>query len=529
MPSLHVEQPQQSAIPGLIRRESSSSAGLRAAVIGSGFGGLAAAIRLQSMGFQTICFESRDKPGGRAYVYEDRGFTFDAGPTVITAPDCLEELFSLSGRSMSDYVKLLPVKPFYRLRWSDGVEFDYVGDEAELLEQIRRINPADVEGYKRFAQYTRKVFEKGYVELGAKPFLRFRDMISVTPDLIRLRADRSVYNTVSRFLQDEHLRQAFSFHPLLVGGNPMNTSSIYTLIHWIERQWGVFFPEGGTGALVNGLVKLFEDSGGELRLNSPVASAHLITSPSKYSGKKVQHSLQAEGWEPEQFDVVVSNADIHHTYSTIYKSQPAAARRRRKLEKMEWSMSLFVMYFGTKKRYDNIAHHTILFGPRFAGLLKDIFRGNSLPEDFSLYLHAPSITDPSLAPDGCEAFYVLSPVPHLGNADIDWEATAQQYGDLILESLEDYLPGLRESIVSRRHFTPQDFQTELNAYHGSAFSVAPKLTQSAFFRPHNRDQDIPGLYIVGAGTHPGAGVPGVINSAKATTGVIAADFGVTIS
>lgn len=527
--SLHVEQSMQSATTGPICPGSSSATGLRAAVIGSGFGGLAAAIRLQSMGFQTICFESRDKPGGRAYVYEDRGFTFDAGPTVITAPDCLEELFSLSGRLMSDYVTLLPVKPFYRLRWSDGVEFDYVGDEAELLEQIRRINPADVDGYKKFAQYTRKVFEKGYVELGAKPFLRFRDMISVAPDLIRLRADRSVYNTVSRFLQDEHLRQAFSFHPLLVGGNPMNTSSIYTLIHWIEREWGVFFPAGGTGALVNGLVKLFQDNGGELRLNAPVASVQLVTSPNKNRGQRVQHCLQAEGWEPEQFDVVVSNADIHHTYSKIYKSQPVADRRRRKLEKMEWSMSLFVMYFGTKKRYDNIAHHTILFGPRFAGLLKDIFRGNSLPKDFSLYLHAPSITDPSLAPDGCEAFYVLSPVPHLGNADIDWEATAQQYGDLILESLEDYLPGLRDSIVSRRHFTPQDFKTELNAYHGSAFSVAPKLTQSAFFRPHNRDQDIPGLYIVGAGTHPGAGVPGVINSAKATTGVIAADFGVAVS
>ena len=258
MSSLTIEKFQQSATPGDSAPASSSPTGLRAAVIGSGFGGLAAAIRLQSMGFQTVCFESRDKPGGRAYVYEDQGFTFDAGPTVITAPDCLEELFTVSGKSMSDYVKMLPVKPFYRLRWSDGVEFDYVGDEAELLEQIRRINPADVDGYKRFAEYTRKVFEKGYVELGAKPFLRFRDMISVAPDLIRLRADRSVYKTVSKFLKNEHLRQAFSFHPLLVGGNPMDTSSIYTLIHWIEREWGVFFPEGGTGALVNGLVKLFQ-------------------------------------------------------------------------------------------------------------------------------------------------------------------------------------------------------------------------------------------------------------------------------
>ncbi|MDA7859146.1 phytoene desaturase family protein [Mariniblastus sp.] len=238
--------------------------------------------------------------------------------------------------------------------------------------------------------------------------------------------------------------------------------------------------------------------------------------------------MKALGQEPESFDVVVSNADVHHTYSKIYQDNAFSKRRTKKLERMEWSMSLFVMYFGTRKRYEDIAHHTILFGPRFKGLLKDIFRGNSLPDDFSLYLHAPTVTDPSLAPDGCEAFYVLSPVPHLGQAKIDWEEAAQAYGDLILESLEDYLPGLRESIVTRRHFTPQDFHSELNSFQGSAFSVAPKLTQSAFFRPHNRDKDIRGLYIVGAGTHPGAGVPGVVNTAKATTGVVAADFGVPV-
>ncbi len=510
-------------------RGSEQRSGLTAAVIGSGFGGLAAAIRLQAMGIQTTCFEGRDKPGGRAYVYQDEGFTFDAGPTVITAPHCLEELFEVAGRSMTDYVKLLPVSPFYRLRWSDGVEFDYVGEESELLKQIEKINPADVDGYKRFADYTRKVFEKGYVELGATPFLRFRDMISVAPDLMKLRADRSVYKTVSKFMKDEHLRQAFSFHPLLVGGNPFDTSSIYTLIHWIEREWGVFFPEGGTGALVNGLVKLFTDIGGKLQLNSPVENVQLVSSENPVSPHPVQHRLKTRGQEPVRFDLVVSNADVHHTYSKIYKSVTVADKRRRKLERMEWSMSLFVMYFGTRKRYDDIAHHTILFGPRFKGLLKDIFQGNSLPEDFSLYLHAPTVTDPSLAPPGCEAFYVLSPVPHLGQADIDWESVAPKYGDVILESLEDYLPGLRDSIVTRRHFTPRDFRTELNAFHGSAFSVAPKLTQSAFFRPHNRDDAIPGLYIVGAGTHPGAGVPGVVNTAKATSGVIAADYGVAVS
>jgi phytoene desaturase len=501
---------------------------LKAAVIGSGFGGLASAIRLQAMGIQTTCYEGRDKPGGRAYVYQDAGFTFDAGPTVITAPHCLEELFQVAGKSMDDYVKLMPVSPFYRLRWSDGVEFDYVGNEQELIQQIRKINPADVDGYKRFADYTRRVFEKGYVELGATPFLRFRDMISVAPDLMKLRADRSVYRTVSRFIKDEHLRQAFSFHPLLVGGNPMDTSSIYTLIHWIEREWGVFFPQGGTGALVNGLVRLFQDIGGDLRLNSPVEAATIVPATNEFSPHDTRHLIKAGGAETETYDIVVSNADVHHTYSKIYRDVDHADRRTRKLERMEWSMSLFVMYFGTRKRYEDIAHHTILFGPRFQGLLRDIFRGNSLPKDFSLYLHAPTVTDPSLAPDGCEAFYVLSPVPHLGQADIDWEAVADSYGDLILESLEDYLPGLRDSIVTRRHFTPRDFRNELNAFHGSAFSVSPKLTQSAFFRPHNRDRDIPGLYIVGAGTHPGAGVPGVVNTAKATTGVVASDFGVMV-
>lgn len=493
-----------------------------AAVIGSGFGGLAAAIRLQALGFQTTCYEARDKPGGRAYVYEDAGFTFDAGPTVITAPHCLEELFALSGRSMSDYVELLPVSPFYRLRWADGTEFDYVGSEAELLTQIRKLSPTDVDGYKRFADYTRKVFDKGYVELGAAPFLRFRDMIAVTPDLMRLRAQSSVYKTVSRFIKNEYLRQAFSFHPLLVGGNPMDTSSIYTLIHWIEREWGVFFPKGGTGALIRGLVRLFTDMGGTLELNAPVARADVWQDA--HTGR-TRHCLSAKDQPNRDFDVVVSNADVHHTYANIYKHVDGADARRRKLERMDWSMSLFVMYFGTNRRYQDIAHHTILFGPRFKGLLKDIFYGSKLPEDFSLYLHAPTITDESLAPPGGEAFYVLSPVPHLGRADLDWDKIAPQYGDAILATLEDYLPGLRSSIVTRRHFTPRDFRSELNAYHGSAFSVAPKLTQSAFFRPHNRDGKIPGLYIVGAGTHPGAGVPGVVNTAKATAAVVANDYG----
>ncbi len=489
----------------------------RAAVVGSGFGGLAAACRLAALGVKTTLFEARDKPGGRAYVYEDQGFTFDAGPTVITAPECLEEVFTAGGKRLADYVELLPVRPFYRLVWPDGERFDYVGEADALEDQIRRISPGDLDGYRRFYAYTQKVYAKGYDDLGATPFLRFWDMVKVAPHLAKLRADRSVYATVSRFVKSEHLRQAFSFHPLLVGGNPYSTSSIYTLIHHLERKWGVWFPRGGTGALVRAFVKLFTDLGGEVRLSSPVeriaverngTTKHLVTT--------------AAGTEP--FDVVVSNADLHHTYAHLYRDEPRAAPTTRRLERMTWSMSLALLYFGTKVRYPDLAHHTILFGPRYKGLLDDIFHGHAVPDDFSLYLHAPTVTDPSLAPPGGEAFYVLSPVPHLGRAAVDWAKFGPVYAERILAALEHHLPGLRANVVTQRLFTPADFASELNAYHGSAFSVAPLLTQSAYFRPHNKDARIPGLYLVGAGTHPGAGVPGVVNSAKATVGLIRADF-----
>lgn len=489
----------------------------RAAVVGSGFGGLAAAIRLQAAGVQSVLFEARDKPGGRAYVYQQDGFTFDAGPTVITAPQCIEELFQLTGRNMTDYVEMLPVTPFYRLVWSDGDAFDYVGDSEAMLEQIRARNPADADGYLRFVDYTKKVFEKGYEELAATPFLRFFDMLKVAPDLAMLRADRSVYATVARFVQNEHVRQALSFHSLLVGGNPFETSSIYTLIHYLERKWGVFFPRGGTGALVQALVRLYLELGGELRLSTPVRGIELR----EEAGRTV-HVVTSERGQ-EKFDLVVSNADLHHTYAKLYAGDARAERTRQKLEKADWSMSLFVLYFGTDKSYD-IAHHTVVFGPRYEGLLRDIFDGDTLPDDFSLYLHAPTVTDPSLAPPACGAYYVLSPVPHLGNAPIDWEKEAPAYADKILGSLERLMPELRQHVVTKRWLTPQDFQRELSAFHGSAFSVAPKLTQSAWFRPHNRDPKIPGLYIVGAGTHPGAGLPGVINSAKATLAVILEDL-----
>nr|ANY58026.1 phytoene dehydrogenase [uncultured bacterium]ANY58043.1 phytoene dehydrogenase [uncultured bacterium] len=486
----------------------------RAAVIGSGFGGLAVAIRLQSAGIATTMYEARDLPGGRAYVYRDKGFTFDAGPTVITAPDCLRELFELSGRRLEDYCELMPVNPFYRLSWEDGDAFDYTGDHAAMRQQIEQRNTADAEGYDKFVDYTRRVYEKGYEELVAEPFLRFSDMVRVAPDLMRLRADRSVYNTVAKFVKDERTRQALSFHSLLVGGNPFDTSAIYTLIHYLERKGGVYFPRGGTGALVSALVKLFRELGGELRLSSPVRAVRVRS----VDGRSV-HELHTDR-ATDQFDVVVSNADLHQTYDKLFAETSGSAPMRKKLKKVDWSMSLFVLYFGTKKSYDDLAHHTILFGPRYRELLDDIFAGSSLPDDFSLYLHAPTVTDPSMAPPGCGSYYVLSPVPHLGNAQVDWNSMATEYGDRILAALDRLMPGVAGQVVTRRHFTPLDFQSELGAYHGCAFSLAPRLTQSAWFRPHNRDPRIPGLYLVGAGTHPGAGVPGVINSAKATARLI---------
>jgi len=489
----------------------------RVAIIGSGFGGLAAAIRLQAAGVRTVLFEARDKPGGRAYVYEEQGYIFDGGPTVITAPQCLDELFELCGRRREDYVEFLPVQPFYRLLWSDGTRLDYMAGD-EFIRQIAKLSPDDVPGYLRFVDYSRRVFEKGYVELSHEPFLRFADMVKVAPALLQLRADRSVYSTVARFVRNEKLREALSFHSLLVGGNPFETSAIYTLIHYLERNWGVFFPRGGTGALVRALVRLYEELGGELRLDCPVQQVRVER------GQKPVHRVTSAAGAGEPFDAVVSNSDLHHTYARLYGDEPEAAKTVRRLERASWSMSLFVLYFGTDRAYD-LAHHTVLFGPRYRELLQEVFHGHELPADFSLYLHAPSVTDPSLAPPGGASFYVLSPVPHLGNAPLDWDKLAGQYAERIFIALERVMPDLRKHVVVQRHLTPRGFQRDLFAHHGSAFSLAPELTQSAWFRPHNRDPHIPGLYLVGAGTHPGAGVPGVVASGRATATLMLQDFG----
>lgn len=489
----------------------------KVAVIGSGFGGLALAVRLQSAGHDVTLIEKRDKPGGRAYVFEDQGFVFDAGPTVITDPSCLEELFALSGRKMSDYVELLPVAPFYRLQWPDGQQFDYSNNDDELYGQIGRKSPADVAGYKAFLEYSENVFREGYVKLGHEAFLDFKSMLRAAPQLMRYEAFRSVYSMVSRYIKDEQLREAFSFHTLLVGGNPMTTSAIYALIHTIEKRWGVWFPRGGTHALVRGLMKLFTDLGGQVRMGSGVRE--IKTGDGRVTGVATDDQWSAA------FDAVASNGDIVHTYRDLLGQHPRGQKMSRSLQRKSYSPSLFVVYFGLKGERPDVKHHSILFGPRYDGLLKDIYRHGVVAEDFSIYLHHPTATDPSLAPPGCSSFYALSPVPHLGKAPLDWAEFGPRYADRILDELERrMIPGLKRDLVTMRIFSPADFKSELSAHLGSAFSLEPVLWQSAYFRAHNRDDELKNLYFVGAGTHPGAGIPGVVGSAKATAKLMLADL-----
>ena len=485
----------------------------RAIVVGAGFGGLALAIRLQSAGVETTIVEARDKPGGRAYHWVKDGFTFDAGPTVITDPPCLQELWALSGQDMAADVDLVSVMPFYRLDWPDGSRFDYSNDEAALRAEIVRLNPADVAGYDRFLDYSRGVYEQGYVKLGAVAFLDFASMIRAAPALMKYRAWRSVYSVVSGYVQDERLRQALSFHSLLVGGNPMTTSAIYALIHTIEKDGGVWFARGGTNALVAAMVRLFERLGGVLRLGDAVTAIET-------TGDRATGVTTASGWRGEA-DMVACNGDLMHSYRDLLGGHPRSAKFARGLLRKRWSPSLFVVHFGVKGEYPEIAHHSILFGPRYKGLLSDIY-GGVVPQDFSLYLHHPSITDPAMAPPGHSTFYALAPVAHLGKAKADWDgAFGERFADAILDEVERRVaPGLRANLVTRFHYTPADFGRDLSAHLGSAFSLEPVLWQSAWFRAHNRDDRISNLYFVGAGTHPGAGIPGVVGSAKATAALM---------
>jgi phytoene desaturase len=488
-------------------------------IIGTGFGALGAAARLAARGFDVEIFEKRDKPGGRAYVYEQDGFKFDGGPTVITAPFMFDDIFAAAGRNREDYVKFTPLDPFYRIFDHTGRGFDYNDDSEFIASQIREWNPADVDGYQQFMRSTKAIFQKGFVELADQPFLGVGDMLRVAPDLIRLQSHKSVYKYVSQFIENEFLRRCFTFHPLLIGGNPFDSSSIYAMIHYLEREWGIHYVMGGTGALVDALVRLTEELGGRFYYNTEVAE--IIVNGNRTSGIRL-----ADG-TIHQADHVISNADVAWTYLNLIPSQARGVRNSdfRYKNLTRYSMSLVVIYFGTKKLYRHegkLAHHNIILSERYKGLLTDIFGKKELPQDFSLYLHMPTLTDPSIAPDGHEGFYVLSPVPHLG-ADVDWTKMAKPYRDTIMQFLEDnYLPDLQANIVSEHMIDPLHFRDTLNSHMGAAFSIEPVLTQSAWFRPHNRSEDIDNLYFVGAGTHPGAGLPGVLSSSKIAEDLIVA-------
>lgn len=484
----------------------------KAVVIGSGFGGLAAAVRLGARGYDVTVCEKLDAPGGRAYVYRQDGFTFDAGPTIVTAPFLLEELWALCGRRMSEDIDLREISPYYRIRFDDGSHFDYSGDHEAMKAEIARFNPDDIAGYEKFLAASADLYAVGFDELMHVSFDSLGKMIRVLPDLVRAQFYRSVHGLVSRYISHPKLRMVFSFHPLLVGGNPFTTTAVYALIAQLERRHGVHFAMGGTGSIVQGLAKLIESQGGQIRCNAPVS--RITVEGGRATG------VELDGGERLEADIVVSNADSAATYRRLI---PAEYRKRwtdRKLARSRYSMSLFVWYFGTDRMYEDVPHHMILLGPRYRELLDDIFRKKTLAEDFSLYLHRPTATDTSLAPEGCDAFYVLSPVPHL-DSGVDWGEKGEVYRTAIEGALAaTVLPELGEHVVTSRLLTPVDFRDRLFSEKGAAFGLEPVLTQTAWFRPNNRSEELEGLYLVGAGTHPGAGMPGVISSAKVLDQVV---------
>lgn len=475
-------------------------------MIGSGFGGLAAAVRLGARGFHVTVLEQLDSPGGRARSFSLDGFTFDAGPTIITAPFLLEELWSLCGKRLADDVELKAVSPFYRIRFHDGDLLDCSADAAAMKSQIDRLAPDDYRGYEAFLRASEEIYKVAFERLAHVSFDSALGMLRLAPELLQLRAYRSVYGLVSSFVKHPKLRFALSFHPLFVGGNPFSTTSIYALIAHLERHWGVHCAIGGTGTIVGGLIGLVEGQGGEVRCGSRVS--RIGTAAGRVTGVELADGSVLAA------DIVVSNADSAITYKELVPQSLMRRWTAAKLERSAYSMSLFVWYFGTKRRYADVPHHTILVGPRYKELLRDIFDRKVLAEDFSLYLHRPTASDPSLAPPGCDTFYVLSPVPDL-TAGIDWLTESERYRRKIANELErTLLPDLNESLVTSRVMTPLNFRDDLKSYRGAAFGMAPSLLQSAWFRPHNRSEDIQGLYLVGAGTHPGAGLPGVLSSAK---------------
>ena len=487
---------------------------MQAIVIGAGFGGMASALRLRAKGYDVRLIDRCPMVGGRAQVYEREGFRHDAGPTVITAPFLFEELFGLFGERLEDSLKLVPLKPWYRFVFSDGDHFNYGGTLEETLAEIGRIEPRDRDGYLALLAHSRRIFEVGFTQLSAQPFHRFTTMLNQVPRLVSLRNYETVWSMVRRHLRSEKLRQAFSIQPLLVGGNPFDTTSIYGLIHFLERAYGVHFSMGGTRAVCAALSELMKRQGVEIQLGTTVDS--VVIENGRATGIRLESGIKLEA------DVIVSNADAAYLYRKMIPPAQQKVSTRLKLATAHYSMGLFVLYFGTTRTYPEVAHHTIWLGSRYRELLKDIFHRKILADDFSLYLHRPTATDPSFAPAGCDSFYVLCPVPNQ-QANLDWAVEAPRLRNRIVAALDrTILPGLRETITADFYKTPDDFAHDYLSVHGAGFSVAPLFRQSAWFRFHNRAEGIENLYLTGAGTHPGAGLPGVLCSAKVVDALIPA-------
>ena len=483
-------------------------------VVGSGFGGLAMAIRLKAYGASVTLVERLPNLGGRAQVFERNGFVHDAGPTVITAPFLFDELFDLFGKDRRDYCELIPLSTWYDFIFEDGSKFSYTGDLDHTFDQIRQFEPSDVKGYKRLLDLSESIFRVGFEQLSDQPFTRFWTMLKQVPALLKLQSYRTVYGLVSKYISNEKLRKVFSIHPLLVGGNPFTTTSIYTLIHFLERKWGIHFARGGTGALVKSLEKLMTEEGVTIETNFDVTRIEINPKT-----KKVTGLLSADGREIF-CDGLVFNGDPPYAYENLLPSGLKRQILRRSDSSTKFSMGLFVLFFGTKHVYDEVSHHTIWLGRRHKELLKDIFDVRCLADDFSLYVHRPTATDKSFAPEGCDSFYVLCPVPNL-QLDADWDTEGHALRDRIVVALEKtILPDLNRYITDDFWMSPKDFHRDYKSVWGAGFSIAPILSQSAYFRYHNRDPEVNNLFFVGAGTHPGAGVPGVLSSAKVTEKLI---------
>ena len=483
----------------------------KAIVIGSGFGGIAISLRLQKLGYETTVIEKLNDIGGRARVFKVNGFKHDAGPTVITAPFLFDELFSLFGKKRQDYLNFVPLEPWYRYYFHDGKTFDYCSTVEKTNEQISKFNTKDVKGYARLLNKSKKIFDVGFTQLADKPFISFFKMLGVVPNLIILQSYLTVSQLVNRYLKNPYLRKAFSIHPLLVGGDPHTTTSIYALIHYLERKWGVFFCMGGTGKIVSELKKLMIENGVKIKINTEVKE--FVLENNKIS------KIITNNEEIKNFDLVVCNADPPMVYSKLLNKYNFN-RPFKKEKNLLYSMGLFVLFFGTTKKYNEVAHHTIWMTERFKSLLSDIFKKKKLSDDFSLYIHRPTATDISFAPEGCDSFYVLCPVPNL-QGKINWETESESLKDRIIKELsKTIMPNLEDTITDVFWMNPNDFKNDYNSMHGSGFSIAPIFTQSAWFRYHNKDKKIKNLYFSAAGSHPGAGIPGVLSSAKVVENII---------